>query len=538
MNESAPRGNSYSIGLIFGALGSIGLIAASYLGYQVADFPFVPFDIFDWMTRILPGSLVTAGIDTMILLIREFPLGPTDQAAKIAEQVFAIIIFVLLGIAAGGLLALIVRRTGQSATRTGVLFGLVFSVPILLIEFSLGLRSETPLIEVLWLMFLFAAWGGVVGLGLQERPQESAEEPGAVSRRSFLYLLGSSLLAISAGLIGLGRLFESDDVETVADPQEVLDIEGITGTKTSPSTETLSERIDPAPGTRPELTANEDFYRIDINTRSPRIDEAEWRFHLDGLVRNPLALSLNEIRSRPSIAQVITLQCISNPIGGDLTGTSVWKGVPLKELLQEAEVLPDAKEVSVEAADGFYESVAMEDMMDERTLLVYEMNGVPLPIEHGFPLRIYIPNRYGMKQPKWIERMTVIGEEGKGYWVDRGWSPEAIVNTTSVIDAVAADGNLSEGDMVPVGGIAYAGARGIDRVEVRVDDGPWVEAQLRVPPLSSLSWVQWRYDWSYAPGRHKFQVRAYDGNGELQELESRGSRPDGATGVHEVDVNI
>ncbi len=190
----------------------------------------------------------------------------------------------------------------------------------------------------------------------------------------------------------------------------------------------------------------------------------------------------------------------------------------------------------MEAEDGFYESVSLEDAMDPRTLLVYEMNGEPLPEKHGYPLRIYIPDRYGMKQPKWIVRMEAIDREGDGYWVDRGWSEEAYVRPTSVVDGVS--GSAAEGGTVPIGGIAYAGAKGISKVEIQIDDGPWREAELRVPPLSPLTWVQWRYDYSAESGQHVARVRAYDGSGELQITESGGARPDGATGIHEITFNV
>jgi hypothetical protein len=232
------------------------------------------------------------------------------------------------------------------------------------------------------------------------------------------------------------------------------------------------------------------------------------------------------------------MQCISNPVGGDLTGTSLWTGVRLKDLLEEAGLAPGAQELAIESADGFYESVTMADMQDERTLLVYAMNGEPLPREHGFPLRIYIPNRYGMKQPKWITRMEVIGGKGPGYWVDRGWSAEAIALTTSAIDPKPNDLVPDENGILPLGGIAWAGARGIARVEVQIDDGDWVEAQLRNPPLSALSWVQWRYDWPSTPGRHTVRARATDGAGDLQTAEVNDPAPNGATGLHRRSIEV
>jgi hypothetical protein len=248
------------------------------------------------------------------------------------------------------------------------------------------------------------------------------------------------------------------------------------------------------------------------------------------LVQNPMSLTIEDIRARPSISQYITLSCISNRIGGDLISTTLWKGISLRALLEEAVLLPGAEELAIESVDGFYESVTMQDMMDERTLLVYEMNGAPLPIEHGFPLRIYIPNHYGMKQPKWISRMEVINHEGAGYWVDRGWSKDAIVKTTSVIDNVVVQ--QENGQIILSGGIAYAGARGISKVQVRIDENPWESAELRIPPLSSLTWVQWRYQApAPASGEHMAQVRAYDGNNDLQVVDENMPHPDGATGI-------
>jgi DMSO/TMAO reductase YedYZ molybdopterin-dependent catalytic subunit len=310
------------------------------------------------------------------------------------------------------------------------------------------------------------------------------------------------------------------------------------GPAPSPSEEALAARIEPAPGTRPEVTDNDDFYTIDINTKPPEIGADSWRLELFGLVDTPLTLTLDEIRSRPAVSQYITLSCISNQVGGSLIDTSLWTGIQLKALLDEAGLQSGAQELYIEGVDGFFESVSMEDMRDERTLLVYAMNEQPLPVEHGFPLRIYIPNRYGMKQPKWIRRMEVIGEEGPGYWVERGWSEEALVRTTSVIDRVNVEQRDPESGAVPIGGIAWAGARGISRVEVQIDDGDWMEAQLRVPPLSSLTWVQWRYAWSPVPGEHSAQVRAYDGDGNLQVVEEQGRFPDGATGVYRYSFDV
>jgi DMSO/TMAO reductase YedYZ molybdopterin-dependent catalytic subunit len=174
--------------------------------------------------------------------------------------------------------------------------------------------------------------------------------------------------------------------------------------------------------------------------------------------------------------------------------------------------------------------------MDPRTLLVYSMNGEALPAAHGYPLRLYIPNRYGMKQPKWMTGMEAVANPDSGYWEERDWSDQAIPHVVSIIDAVATD--AVQNGQVPVGGIAWAGARGIQKVEVQVDNGSWAEAALRTPPVGPLTWVQWRYDWPRASGRHTFRVRATDGNGTLQVENSSGAFPDGATGYDSMTVQV
>jgi hypothetical protein len=339
-------------------------------------------------------------------------------------------------------------------------------------------------------------------------------------------------------LVGLAALLRRGRTPSAGDLPPEGSLQGGTSLTSAEAEGGSIARLAPIRGTRPELTSNESFYRIDINLEPPRLDATRWRLRVDGFVKTPVELSLDEIRAMPSVEQLITLECISNPLGGDLVSTSRWKGVRLSDLLLRVGPSEGARTIHIEAADGFYESVALADANDPRILLVYEMNGVPLPAEHGFPLRIYIPNRHGMKQPKWITRVRLSNEEGRGYWVDRGWSKEAIVKTTSVIDTVGATMMLGEAKVLGVGGIAYAGARGISKVEVQVDDGPWAEAKLIVPPLSDLCWVLWRYDWAYQPGRHTFRVRAYDGTGALQPTEERGPRPNGASGIHSKTMTV
>lgn len=523
---------SIRVGVLLGAFTSLAVIALSYLAERAAGMPFLPFDLFDWVARLLPGGVITFGIDLMVAVIRALRLGPTDATAKLAEQTLALLQVIAGGAVFGGLLAWSARRGALGLVPRGVLGGGIL--------FAVTAAAETSLeragpVELIWTAALLLAWGAGLGALLALAGPALADAPDArMGRRAFLYWVGGGVLSISVGSLALARSSRSAAPQAPAE-EEVVDLGRTSGPAASPGPDVLGQRVEPAPGTREEITPNAQFYRIDINTRPPVVEQDSWRLEIAGLVERRLSLTLDEIRARPSISQVITLQCISNPIAGDLTSTSLWTGVRLKDLLAEAGMLSAAEEVYIESADGFYESVEMADILDERTLLIHSMNGVPLPVEHGFPLRIYIPNRYGMKQPKWIQRIEAIDRQGPGYWVDRGWSAEARPKTVSAIDAVVRE--ASEG-VLPVGGIAYAGGRGISKVEVQVDDSPWVEAILRAPPLSPLTWVQWRYDWPYQAGRHTFRVRAYDGAGVLQVTDRRPPRPDGATGVHEVTIEV
>lgn len=521
-------------GVVFGGLSAVLVVLLNYAANALFGFPRVAFEIFDWQTRVVPGNLLTFTIDTMVGVITRLNLGPTSAVAKQVELGLAILQFIVLGAILGLILAWLGRQTPGQLPWYGLVGGLLIALPAILIMAG----QELSVISLLWVLLVYGAWGWLLGGLILVNSGTQDTRVSGLTRRQFLWIggLGSAAVIVSAATV---KLFSQPEAQLPAVSQEDLDAlataANTSGPAQSPPQAELEARRLPVPGTRPELTPNADFYRIDINTMPPVINAQEWQLELTGLVDTPITLTLDELRSRPAYSQAITLECISNPIGGDLTSTSVWTGLRLKDLLEEAGLKAGALEVSIESIDGFYESVPMDEAMDERTLLVYAMNGEPLPVEHGFPLRIYIPNHFGMKQPKWITRMEVIDREGKGYWVERGWSATAVPPTTSVIDTVARDAQVGG---IPVGGIAYAGARGISRVEVRVDGGEWVPAELRDPPLSPLTWVQWRYDWQPEPGPHTIEVRAYDGSGALQDTDDRPPHPDGATGINSWDVTI
>ncbi|MCL4507735.1 MAG: molybdopterin-dependent oxidoreductase [Chloroflexi bacterium] len=540
-------------GILFGVLTSTTVIALSYLGGQYFGLPFFPFDLFEFATRVLPGPIVTFGIGAMVSVLTALQVGPLSQAAKAAEQAMALVQFLAIGAVFGAILTVPVRHAApRNVTSIGVIGGAVVLALTLIAELALGFpATASTFISIAYLTIIHVAWGvALVWLLSQTSITANADGGANRSRRNLLITTASALVTLAAAAIGivdvLGRI--NGHTEGTAAPaapgaqaQPAATPTSATSAMTSPLP-TLPARLDPAPDTRPELTANKDFYRVDINLIAPMVSADTWRLELTGLVERPLKLTLEQVRMRPAFSQYITQSCISNPLGGDLISTTQWTGIRLKDLLMEAGLKPGVVELAIQAADGFYESVGISDMMDERTLLVYAMNGAALPVEHGFPLRIYIPNRYGMKQPKWITRLEAIDHEGPGYWVDRGWSATAYPQTTSVVDTAGGKGvaHAAPGvdGTISLGGIAWAGARGISKVEVQVDEGEWAEARLRMPPLSALTWVQWRYDWPATAGVHTARVRAYDGTGKLQVVESHDVYPSGATGISSLGFQV
>jgi len=254
-----------------------------------------------------------------------------------------------------------------------------------------------------------------------------------------------------------------------------------------------------------------------------------------------LKLTLDDLKNKyTKRSHYVTLSCISGKIGTSLIGTTLWSGASLQDVLAEARVKKGARYLHIKAGDGFYETVDLDSIYaDQRIMLCYAWDGRDLTVDHGFPLRIWIPDRYGMKQPKWITSIEVTDTYKKGYWVERKWDEIARVKTTSVIDTVAVNAVFKDGNQkfVPVGGIAFAGARGISKVEVRVDNGDWKKAKLRAP-LSETSWVLWRYDWPLEKGEHVFEVRCAEMDGTPQIEEKRSNRPSGATGIHSYKITI
>jgi DMSO/TMAO reductase YedYZ molybdopterin-dependent catalytic subunit len=549
----------FRTGILAGGLVTAPLIGLLYLADQAAGFDFLPFSLFGRLTQILPGPLITFGLDLMIDAMRLLGLSVAANA-KLAEQVMAVLFFLAGGAVAGGFLFAANRTASRrGSVLTGAIAGGILGLGLATFSWQRIPASPSPALNYAWVLSVSALAGAALGwiqhrlaaipaAGPPESPpiEEQATAPPKaevrqVGRREFLVWLGTGSAAITVVGSGVGLLLArraaagdgaGPDVQGPF-PEEQAALEA-TQTPIPEDTNT------PAPGTRPEITPLSDHYKVFIGLEATEIAEEGYRLPITGMVDKPLELSLEDIPTRyEPFDQYVTLSCISGRIPTTLIGTTLWTGVSLQEILEDAGVQPEARYLHVKSGDGFYETIDLELIKSEpRIMLCYAWDGAPLPVEHGFPLRVWIPDRFGMKQPKWITEMQVTDKDRPGYWVARGWDAVAQVKTRSVIDKVAVEAAYQhEGQTtIPVGGIAFSGARGISSVEIRVDGGAWQEARL-FDPLSETTWVQWRFEWPFESGEHTFEVRCFEADGTPQIAETDSPRPSGATGIHSVEGN-
>jgi len=294
-----------------------------------------------------------------------------------------------------------------------------------------------------------------------------------------------------------------------------------------------------ARGVTPFRVSDADFYRIDTALVVPQVRADDWHLRIHGMVDREVRLDWAALLASPLVERDVTLCCVSNEVGGDLIGNARWLGLPLGPLLRQAGPSPDADMVLSTSADGWTCSTPLAVLTDGRdAMLAIGMNGSPLPVEHGFPVRMVVPGLYGyVSATKWVVDLNVTTfARDQGYWTSRGWSAMGPVKTESRID-VPADGDHLPTGQVAVAGVAWAQHRGIEGVEVRVDDGPWMPARLGAE-ASVDTWRQWVWTWPATAGRHTLQVRATDGTGATQTGEVRPPPPNGATGWHTIEVVV
>lgn len=368
--------------------------------------------------------------------------------------------------------------------------------------------------------------------GLAAAPRTAgAPAVGRPDRRGFLVTAGA-MGAGAAGAALLSRRLQGPDLVAAARKAVTL----------PPPGDDVAVPGEPpfvVDGLSPYVTPTEDFFRIDTALAIPRVDPGRWELAVTGLVDQPFALSYDELLALDSIEVPVTLQCVSNEVGGHLVGNAVWQGVPLADLLDRAGLQPAATQVIGRSVDGFTAGFPTELAFDGRTALVaYAMNGEPLPARHGFPARLVVAGLYGyVSATKWLDEIQLARwEDVDGYWIPRGWSKEGPIKVTSRIDVPRGGADLVAGT-VAVAGVAWAPDRGIAAVEVSVDDGRWMACTLG-DAASDETWVQWHLAWEAPPGEHVLRVRATTLDGEVQTDAVAPPAPDGATGHHARRVRV
>jgi DMSO/TMAO reductase YedYZ molybdopterin-dependent catalytic subunit len=295
----------------------------------------------------------------------------------------------------------------------------------------------------------------------------------------------------------------------------------------------------PSGGPTAELTPVGDFYVVSKNFTDPIVDPAAWTLTIHGLVDKPQHLKLDDLRRLTAVSEYVTLECISNNVGGYQISTGLFAGPSLSSVLDLAGVQAEATLVAFRSRDGYTESLPLGLVRQSpEILLALTLDGAPLPDVHGFPARVLVPGHYGMKGPKWLEDIELATGSRNGYWENQGWNPDAAVKTMSRIDSPP-EGSLLKAGSIDVSGVAFAGKRGISAVEVSGDGGhSWIPATVK-PPLSNLTWVTWAATWSVsAAGQYRLLVRARDGQGTPQVGSANSSYPDGSSGYHSVQVSI
>lgn len=465
-------------------------------------------------------------------------LGGYNQMKQLGVS-SAIVGQLVVGALGGAAYAVIVQRAGGSEGSGGRRFGrpgvsfvagavgvawvaiLALLWPVLDTNF-LGLPPGTAsVVTALGLLFSFAVFG--VSLVLIHRYITGREPTGRVvesgtprvGRRVFLAAGAGAVLALGSGEL-FRRLFNQ---ATFSYDGTRAGVEG-----------TLVRAITP----------NDEFYVVTKNVIDPQVSRAAWRLTINGLVENPRAYDFEEIAALPGVDQETTLSCISNGVGGRLMSNAMWRGVPLRDLLEEAGPQDGVVEVVFHGVDGYTDTFAIDKAMDPTTLVAYEMNGEPLPDRHGYPARIIVPGLYGEKSVKWVTRLELVDYDAKGFYETQGWGPNFVQPTRSRFDAPDFTQPYPAGETVTLAGIAYGGDRGIESVEVSTDGGEtWQEARLTYRG-NRLSWSLWGYDWTpEEAGEYDLVVRATDGEGEVQIPESRpASSGKGATGLHGVTARV
>jgi DMSO/TMAO reductase YedYZ molybdopterin-dependent catalytic subunit len=511
----------FLLGVVAGAVSVI----VSFVFRMLFNGVYLPELASSALFSLVPGFLESRAVES---------LGPLAKDTTFA--VASILLAVVLG-----LVPVVAGRFGyapQSRPKAGLVFA-VFTYALMLALGSLFLALTQVSTQGVTLFSLAVgmivpglAFGAAFGVNrLTPSPPPvlvpTERSKGGFNRKRRLFIKSAAGAAVAGVILyyGVGFLF-SKQQSSLSTAQE--------------SSKVLSAGVTP----------NSEFYRVDINVFAPTVDSSTWKLNLHGLVNTPMIFNYSQLLSLPTIEEYATLECVSNMVGGDLMSTALWRGVQLKNVLNMAGVDPRADYVVFKCADGYDVGIPLEKAMQEGAILAHEMNGEKLPTDHGYPVRAIVPGLYGMMNAKWITDIELVSGTYDGFWQRRGWTNVASYHTGSWVvtpgdsplrDRFSIPGNMSNvsGSPVPVVGVAFAGDRGVSKVEVSADGGNSWETASLTDPLSKYTWVFWKLDWNPpGSGDYRLMVRATDGNGQVQVATISDPFPNGASGIQVVDVKV
>ena len=495
---------------ISGAVAAISSLAVLWAASQLwTGVPFAPAGIADAVVRLTPGDASTFLIESlgawaMRLLGAAVVLGTALVGGEVLRRT-----------ATAGR----PRRWVAASTCAGA--AAIAAIP---------LSSEVSWPSYAVAVVAAAACYAYIAKWVHHRLWDTRSEPD--EQRRYLLRLGAVTatgIVVGGASVGwLARRFGGPDTDiTLVAPA-------------SPARPPVRESFPNIPGLSPEITSVDDHYVVDIDLFDPSVEATGWELQVTGLVERPLRLDLTTLQNNFEVVEEYSVMtCISNEVGGGLVGNSAWGGVRLAEVLEEAGVREGAVDVVLRAADRYSDSIPLDVAMQPGTLLAVSQNGAPLTQEHGFPCRLRVPSIYGMKNVKWLTSIEIVDRDYEGYWMVRGWSDEAVVKTESRIDVAGADGSATVGKETWIAGVAWAGSRGVSKVEVSTDSGAtWRIATLK-EPLADNAWRLWALRWTpERRGATRLLCRATDGEGEVQTKRTAEPHPDGASGYHAVEVEV
>jgi DMSO/TMAO reductase YedYZ molybdopterin-dependent catalytic subunit len=517
--EDTPRLPAYNarrIGFAAGVAAAAVMLLAIVVLRALSDVMSLPEVVAEGLLMLLPGVLFSAVLDSL------------QHAAK---PLFYLAVGIGILIVGGVFGRWYADRPGWGQVVRLVLgIWLVFGLGVYTI-LGAGFYGQHLQAGLLWhaasLLIVFGVFGVALYHAYAALVHRALPTVPDLTRR---VLLRNAVVAIVAtvGAGSLWRLFSGGGATT---PEPAV----ASGTKP------FSAAANPPPfdlkGMSPEVTPMADFYTISKNFIDPAVAVGGWKLKIGGLVDQPMELTYDQLRALPASEGYYTLMCISNEIGGDLWGNAFWRGVKLKYLLEQAGVHTDAFKAVFSAADDYRDSVKLDRALHPDALLAWEMNGEPLKKEHGFPARLLIPGIYGMKNVKWLTGINIVADDFRGFWQNQGWDDAAPYQTESRIDVPRYRQSIPAGPLA-VAGVAYAGDRGIQSVDVSTDGGrSWQPAQVK-PGLSPYTWQLWRADVQVDQSARDVRVRATDGQGHPQIRESNPPFPSGATGYHSVTIAV